>query len=190
MRWRSSYVPLLILIDPDRLSYHHHVHQLTRALGRLLHMSLAQQLEAFLVYEFGYRIFRHLKRKGGALRRRLLAKQQGDKGPKAQDVGTPLDGRPPLLPTRRALHLYWGDTFGWVVNNYTPRPYPGKAVLLWTRDYLANKDQWLALTDPEETVHALMRGSHITCRTRHLDALAEDLRACLERAQESPTPNK
>jgi amino acid adenylation domain-containing protein len=184
LRAAGENVPLLILINADALRYHQKVHELTMALGRLFHLSLEQQLEAFLLYEFGYRLFHRIKRKGGSLRRKLVAKQRGVEMPKPMGLGIPIDGRLPLLPTRRALHLNSGDTYDWVVNNYTPRSYPGKAVLLWTHDYLVNKNQWIALTDPEETEHALIRGTHITCRTRRLDSLSEHLCACLEKAQE------
>ena len=184
LRAAGENVPLLILINADALRYHQKVHELTMALGRLFHLSLEQQLEAFLLYEFGYRLFHRIKRKGGSLRRKLVAKQRGVEMPKPMGLGIPIDDRLPLLPTRRALHLNSGDTYDWVVNNYTPRPYPGKAVLLWTHDYLVNKNQWIALTDPEETEHALIPGTHITCRTRRLDSLSEHLRTCLEKAQE------
>jgi len=81
---------------------------------------------------------------------------------------------------RALLKDYWMAR-----RRYTPRPYDGDVVLLWPADYKtahgADATQgWAAVARRVDV--RIIPGTHETCTTTHIDALADRLRACLDEA--------
>jgi pimeloyl-ACP methyl ester carboxylesterase len=89
----------------------------------------------------------------------------------------------PLIPGVELLHRNWVGIFLWLTSRYRPRPYPGKLTYFWSLEEPSNRraGKWGSVTKARE--HAIYRipGTQTTCRTTHLDALAEQLRICLDK---------
>ena len=85
---------------------------------------------------------------------------------------------------RALLKDYW-----MVRRRYSPRPYDGDIVLLWPAAHKTGHSDdatqgWAALARRVD-VRAIP-GTHETCTTKHIDALADCLRACLDEADAGP----
>jgi pimeloyl-ACP methyl ester carboxylesterase len=87
----------------------------------------------------------------------------------------------PLLPGTRLLYQNWVGIFLWLTSRYTPRPYPGKLTYLWSLQEPSNRrvGKWGSVTKAQEVEIYRIPGTQTTCRTKHLDALTEQLRFCL-----------
>jgi amino acid adenylation domain-containing protein len=92
-----------------------------------------------------------------------------------------------LFPTAEALHQDWEGEFAWTVSAYEPGFYPGKSTFFFTWDgQMAGWDvDWHKVAeakDKEVEVH-IIASTHDTCKTKHLHALTEPLRMCLNKVQ-------
>jgi amino acid adenylation domain-containing protein len=92
-----------------------------------------------------------------------------------------------LFPAVEALRADWEGIFFWVFSEYEPGFYPGKSTFFFSKDKqeLGEDVEWRKVAeakDKEVEVHHLV-GRHDTCKTIHLDDLAEQLRMCLNKAQ-------
>ena len=80
--------------------------------------------------------------------------------------------------------------FQWASAGYRPRPYDGPVALLLSEDVLGHADNvsraWQQLA-PAVTVEPL-QGSHLECITEHVEALADKIQGCLERAGANELP--
>jgi pimeloyl-ACP methyl ester carboxylesterase len=90
----------------------------------------------------------------------------------------------PLIPIRELLRQNWVGIFLWLTSRYRSRPYPGKLTYLWSLEEPSNRrvGRWGCVTRAREVEIQRIPGTQTTCRTTHLGALAEHLRACLEQA--------
>jgi amino acid adenylation domain-containing protein len=92
-----------------------------------------------------------------------------------------------LFPTLEALHDDWEGKFAWTVSGYEPGMYPGKSTFIFTSDgHVSGWDvDWrnIAETKDEGVEMSIIAAAHDTCKTKHLLALTEPLRLCLDRAQ-------
>ncbi len=87
-------------------------------------------------------------------------------------------GRPAEDPFKASRHvLRTAD------RDYRPRPYEGRVVVLWPREdpEFAQAPRWWDGMAREVDFRPLP-GNHVTCIIEHVDALAFELRACLEGA--------
>lgn len=88
------------------------------------------------------------------------------------------DIQPPRGETR---DQDWMAIYSWIAAGYTARRYPGKVTLIWARDELQDgrdpTDRWRAVAG-DVTVR-VVPGTHLTCITTHVHALAAQLSACL-----------
>ena len=85
----------------------------------------------------------------------------------------------PLLSIRRLLPMNWTDHYNWSLDRYQAHPYSGKTVMIWTRDNLHIKEQWLPLLDAGQTEHIIVPGTHDTSRTQYVEQLAQQISASL-----------
>jgi amino acid adenylation domain-containing protein len=74
-------------------------------------------------------------------------------------------------------------------HEFMPRRYPGRIALFWPEDDEERPDEaaarWSKVADEVE-LHVLA-GTHKTCVTKHVRALAGELQACLDRAVRGPS---
>ena len=123
-----------------------------RRLGGLMHLGPDKQLDCFLGVRHAYRCLRRAHYRQGVS----------------------------LVPTTETLRQDWLGMYIWVESQYRPRPYPGKVTCFWARDESRNRAvAWHKLAPAAETEDHIIPGTHTTCRTHHLHALADHLGACL-----------
>ena len=124
-----------------------------RRLGGLLHLGPDKQLDCFLSVRHAYRFLRR------ARYRHTVS----------------------LVATTETLRQDWLGIYIWVESEHIPRPYPGRMTCFWARDESGNRAvAWHNLTPAAETEDHIIPGTHTTCRTDHLHALADHLRACVQ----------
>jgi hypothetical protein len=89
------------------------------------------------------------------------------------------------FPPVETLRKEYPTMFFWATNEYKPSFYPDKVTLFWTEAKPFRKRLWQKMAegkDREVEVH-LIPGSHGTCKTEHLDSMAERLQRCLLKTQ-------
>jgi thioesterase domain-containing protein len=89
------------------------------------------------------------------------------------------------FPPVETLRKEFSPMFTWAMIDYKPTFYPDKVTLFWTEADPSRMRQWQKMAegkDREVEVH-LIPGSHTTCKTEHLDSMAERLQRCLQKAQ-------
>jgi hypothetical protein len=71
----------------------------------------------------------------------------------------------------------------WLMKSYGYNPYPGKiTILLASTERLGGA--WRIKAREEQNIEVqVIPGTHVTCRTTHVQAFAEKLKSCLNRAQ-------
>jgi surfactin family lipopeptide synthetase A len=92
-----------------------------------------------------------------------------------------------LVPTAEALRQEnWMDIFDWVASAYVPGQYPGEITFFWDEEEPFGRVMWSRMAKAKEAEVHLIAGTHITSRTEYLQALAAQLKTCLDKAQVAP----
>ncbi|HLW02064.1 MAG TPA: thioesterase domain-containing protein [Ktedonobacterales bacterium] len=175
LRAQGQQVDLLVMIEPRagpdlfRMLGPRVVCGLVSGVGAVLRRRSERRLDAFLALLHLYRFLR-VRMLHPAYYRTMHARGMLDL---------------PLLPNAELLHRNWLGIFIWLTSQYRPRPYPGKLIYLWSREEPSNRraGKWGSVTKASEVEIAFIPGTQTTCRTEHLDDLAEQLRLCLARVQ-------
>jgi len=160
-------VDLLVLIEP---AYPPILHTLARSvisrIGSLLRLSQEQQLAYFLRLRH---IYKHMR--GERRVENLKAFRNID-----PSIGT-------LFPTADALHQDDNALFDWIITRYDYAPYPGKITLIWASEEPFHSIWQHKATQEKNIELQIVPGTHIGCRTDHVQALAEALSTCLAQTQ-------
>ena len=91
-----------------------------------------------------------------------------------------------LFPDIAFLRTDWIGVFVWMLSQYVPHQYPGKVTYFWAREEAERIRRGRGkLAEAQELEVHLIPGTHDTCRTEHLHAMAEHLRSCLSKVQAS-----
>jgi hypothetical protein len=160
-------VELLLLIDPAYpLMPYRLAHRLINRVGNLLGLGQARQLEWFLLLRHVNNFVRHQRRIEGLEDFRRID----------PSIYT-------LLSTADALRHDNIGIYYWTIAGYNYAPYPGKVTLfqaceerfvgVWQRKAAHEKDIEVQV----------IPGTHISCRTNHIQSLAEALSTSLRKAQ-------
>jgi hypothetical protein len=90
-----------------------------------------------------------------------------------------------FIPTVEALRQDNHAIFDWIIASNSYGSYPGKVTLFWAHEE-PFRGMWRhkAAKEKEIELHVIP-GTHIGCRTDHVQALAEELGRCLSKAQGS-----
>lgn len=88
-----------------------------------------------------------------------------------------------LIPTADALHQDDNALLDWIITSYSYEPYPGKITLIWAREEPFRGVWRHKVTQEKDIELRVIPGTHIGCRTDHVQALAEELSRCLGKAQ-------
>lgn len=90
-----------------------------------------------------------------------------------------------LFPPVESLRKEYPAVFYWATANYRPVFYKGKVTLFWDEQEPVRRKWWhmWAKNFDQEFEEYIIPGSHTTCKTEHLDGMAEHLSACLQKAQ-------
>ncbi|HEY6543124.1 MAG TPA: thioesterase domain-containing protein, partial [Ktedonobacteraceae bacterium] len=88
-----------------------------------------------------------------------------------------------LIPTADALRQDDHGLLDWIIMDYCYEPFPGKITLIWPREE-PFPGVWRAKAAREKDIELhTIPGTHISCRTDHVKALAEELNRCLAEGQ-------
>ncbi len=93
-----------------------------------------------------------------------------------------------FFPTRETLRYDWEGLFHWATSSYLPDFYPNKSTFFFFSDSVegGRSEGWskMAQTKDKDVEIHVIAGTHDTCKTVHLHDLIEQLRMCLNKAQE------
>jgi thioesterase superfamily protein len=159
-------VDLLVLMDsvPARFQL---ICEAIRRIGKLMRLGRDKQLDWFLRLEHAYRY--------------LLDRKSDD----FEHIKTTDPRICSFFPPVESLRKEYPAVFYWSTSNYRPGFYPGKVSLFWDAAEPVRRkwwDKWAKGQDKEVEVHVIP-GSHTTCKTEHLQGMAEHLHACLCKVQ-------
>jgi len=95
------------------------------------------------------------------------------------------------FPPVETLRQEYTPLFFWAIAEYKPTFYPGKVIVLWDEaDEPIRRRRWRRMMEGKdgEVEAVVIRGSHDTCKTEHVDDMAACLQRYLLKAQgEDPT---
>ena len=170
-------VDLLFLVDPSPFAYHKRIHDSTVALLGLLRMSSDQQLNLVLGLRYMYRYLRF------PIDRQRYREKRRASGQQTQTITT-LNAL--LPPGVEQLRQDWFELFRWIASEYDPAPsYPDKVTFVWTEG--AVETIWQQTPEARLGETHFLHGGHVEWVRKHLDVLADFLRASLTQIQ--PTQN-
>ena len=164
LRACGEQVDLLVMIEPAYPPMLHQVvHRILKGFGRLFHISTAWQLDAFLRLRHTYKHLLH------------------QRNPEDLEEFNAIDPSiVSLFPTIAALRQDNVAITNWLVADYNYASYAGDTTILQARQeplgHLWSKKVQQAHTFTVRTIP----GTHISCRTDHVQELANTLHACLE----------
>jgi len=178
-------VELLVLMDPDspakswkwerRIIVH---------LGNLLRCKQEKQVDWFLAYRHLRLSFHYWRLNKLKCRRTIKQDEPGIRRSSADSVPTQLDA---ATPSHEVLRYDWLSIYNWVLAGYMPHPYSGKITFFWTDGELFRRERWVKLmaskTEANKVEVHVIPGNHITSRTQYFPVLAEQLCACINKAQ-------
>ena len=187
-------IGLVLLMDPDFPARHGSVRSVISHLCNLLRIGQEKQFDWFLCLQHVYRYLRfaHYRRSTDA---QLLGHaEQGEPAGRDSKAGLASLGLrlKALRPRVETLRQDWSNIYDWLVANYTPGLYPGKITFFWTSEEPQRADGWQKVVKAREgEVEIYINpGNHISGRTEYLPVLAERLRECLNKAQETAVLQK
>jgi thioesterase domain-containing protein len=159
-------VDLLVLMDsiPARLKL---ICAVIRRIGELLRYGGDRQLDWFLRLEHTFRYF-------------LDSKSEDFEHIRKTDPRISS-----FFPPPETLRKEYPAVFTWATARYKPGFYPAKVTLFWDEAELFRRRWWLkwAKGKDQAVEEYIIPGSHKTCKTEHLQSMAEHLRTCLSEVQ-------
>jgi thioesterase domain-containing protein len=181
LRAQGQVVDQLVLMDPAVVSPSSALlRRLIRRAGRVLRLSKEQQIAWFVRLLHSYELVRLLPRRG----REAWHLDEVEPGfaDKVQGAWPRLRS---LFPSVRTLGQSYRHLYNWVTLEYAMAPYAGKTVILWAEDErFRGVWQRKAATEPQVELH-FTPGTHMTCRTDHLQELADLFREVVRGAPEA-----
>jgi thioesterase domain-containing protein len=164
LRARGQQVDLLVLMDsiPPRTRM---ICATIRRYGKLLQLSEAKQLNWYLRMEHAYRY--------------LFDKQSDD----FEHISKTDPRINAFFPPAQALRKEYPAMFTWATSHYQPAHYAGTVTLFWDEAESFRRQWWnsWAKGKDREVEEHIIPGSHTTCKTDHIEGMAERLRACLSK---------
>lgn len=185
-------VDLLLLIDPDTPAQDRWLLKLLNKTGAVLGVNQRKQLEWFFSIAHVYRYARFSR-----YRQRHIAELLGVVDPDESDheasskiasasVSAPLKLKlKAFIPNMKELLRGNANLYDWLVANYAPDLYAGKITFFWTSEEPWRSEGWKEVVKAKRwkvETHTLP-GNHITSRTKYLPVLVEQVRACINEAQ-------
>jgi amino acid adenylation domain-containing protein len=167
LRAQGQEVDLLVLIVPAYAPVlHAMVRRAIHFIGKLFRLGQERQLACFLRLRHMYKYALHQR--------------------KLEDLKAFRRIDPSILtlfPTADALLQDDHALLDWIVTDYSYDPYPGKTTLLWAREEPFPGVWRLKAAREKNIALRVIPGTHIGCRTDHIQSLAEELSRCISEAQ-------
>ncbi|WP_165423358.1 non-ribosomal peptide synthetase [Ktedonosporobacter rubrisoli] len=180
-------VDLLLLLDPDVPGHHKVIRSAISRFAQMRNIKQEKQFDLFmrLRHIYKYTKFSHYRRLKNSAFLKTVEAEQNLARPEAAG-STPLSLKlkalVPDLETLRQDHL---NLYDWPMSDYTLGLYAGKITFFWTSEEPRRAAGWQKVMRAKERdveIH-MLPGNHVTCRTEYLPVLAEYLRRCLYKAQ-------
>ncbi len=178
-------VDLLVLMDADPPAKFEWDYRIITTAGKLLRLNQKKRFEWFLLFRHLRLLFhfwfRNKPQRRKTTRKANYAQEQSQEDALAAQLNT-------VIVNNESSIRDWERIFDWMASAYTPRStYCGTMTFFWTREEPARQVKWrnwLATKMQANAVEThIIPGNHITSRTDHLSSLAEQLRTCLDKAQ-------
>lgn len=167
LQMEGEHVEPLVLVVP---AYPSILHMLTRGvvsgIGKLFHLSQEKQLENFLRLRHVYKYIR-----GERKAEKLMGFRTID---------------PSILTLTPSLYALLQDDnaiLDWAVTGYSYPSYAGGIQLIWAREEPFHNVWKRKVAQEQDTQLHIVPGSHIGCRTDHIQSLSETLAQCVPGAQ-------
>ena len=167
LQTQGEQVDLLVLVDP---AYPPLLHKLARSfincVAKLMRVSQKRQLEWYLRLRHVYKYMRHERQLEDF-------KEFNAIDPSIQT----------LIPTADALRQDNIAVFEWLLTDYRYNTYPGKVTLLWGSEE-PFRGIWQRKVAYERNIDMkIIPGTHESCRTDHVQDLADQMRTSLMKVQ-------
>jgi amino acid adenylation domain-containing protein len=152
--------------------------------GNLMRLGQDKQLDCFLLLRhiYNYLLVPHY-RKRLKDSEHLETVKQVELGRRRDKVGFAFPRHGSIFPTSQALRQDYEAISDWVASGYVPKPYLGKITLFWNSEEPFHRVEWRKVAKAKKVEVHIIPGTHMTCLTEHVHALAEHLRMCLSKAQ-------
>ncbi len=161
LRSMGEEVKLLVLIDPAYPPVEHTLmYNLLRSIGGRLGVSQIRQLDWFLRLRHMYKYIRHERNE----------KDLEEFTSVSSDIHS-------LFPSRDALRKDNIAIFNWLIADYNYTTFEKATLVRAAKEPLGRV--WRKLAKKQRIEAHIIAGDHISCRTDHVDALAEELKNCL-----------
>jgi amino acid adenylation domain-containing protein len=164
LRSMGEEVKLLVLIDPAYPPMEHMlIYNLFRYVGGRLSVSRIRQLDWFLRLRHMYKYIRHERNE----------KNLEEFTSISPDIHS-------LFPSRDALRKDNIAIFNWLIADYNYTTFEKATLVRAAKEPLGRV--WRKLAKQQHIKAHVIAGDHISCRTDHVDALAEELKRCLDKS--------
>jgi amino acid adenylation domain-containing protein len=164
---QGEQVETLLLINPAlSLLQHKLVRSLVDCVSGLLRISQEKQLEWFMLLRHIYKHLRHERD----------AENLKDFNFIDPSIHT-------LIPTANALRQDNIAIFCWLMTKYRYGSYAGKVIVLRVSNEVGGDKFWQRKAKGGNVELHTIPGTHVSCRTTYVQALAEKLKHCLNRAR-------
>lgn len=174
-------VDLLVLMDSMVAGSHKIVRSVISRLSSLLRLDQEKQLYCFIITLHVYRYLRFPRYRQRWNSEGAETTEQEKRGRDKASFGLlRLNG---LFPALAVLRQDYSMVFEWVNAGYAPDPYPGKLTFFWAKEEPGLSRGWRGAAEIKEAEVHIIPGNDLTSRTEHLQAFADQLRACLSTTQ-------
>ena len=184
---QGQQVDLLVLMDPGSASRMGKVfHDALAAASRIVPMRRDQQLALFLRIQGLYNSVRLIQYHRARRRAFAHTNEQSEKRTTLWNrVSSAIRGFVSLIRLDNIETQHYRNVLNWLLADYGLGGYNGPVTILWAEgEPMQGVWQQKIQQEPNITFQQIP-GTHMTCRTKHLPALAEQLRFCLEKAHNS-----
>ena len=196
---QGQQVELLVLMNSMALIYplqYRIVRDAVSSLGALLHIGEEKQIDCYIRLRCAHIYWLHVK---DYLRNHLKlvatslgvgSAEQRERVRKLDKSAFTLPRLRSFIPKAESLRLDYESVFTWLTLGYKPRDlYPGKITFFWSSRDWATKEPfhsgWRKVEEMNEVEIHIFPGLHMSLVTEQLPLLAEQLRSCLDKVQQS-----
>ena len=174
-------VELLALIDPADAAPHKQVRKTITRVGKLLGLGPEKHLDLFLWY-----IYLRIPAYRAKVKKTMHSKEGEQVKPERSQNkrNSALAKLKDLFPPSENLRYQWSGFYRWVAAGYMSGPYSGKAIVFWSSEASSQGEEWAKTSVVKEIEVQVIPGTHKEWKSENLKALADRLKAYLDKLHE------